>query len=435
MYSPVPTTTLRDRRPVEPRPSKDSERASIRFPTAFDRYIHDLGDHAPVPAEQELAFAQRIRARRGELWRTLASYPPLAAPMCGLIDRELQDKDRPKGLDDALELMRAAGRSARRARSTAGQDAFRAAGEALAKLLVDADQDDLIARTLVEDIAHLRFGNRDLLRMTVRRAPSLNRPFLAYCERSARAMARLDDAKREFAAANLRLVVSMAKKFEYSKIPLADLVQEGNLGLLKAVDRFDHRRGFRFSTYATWWIRHALTRAVYNGARTIRLPVHIQERQRKIAKFRREFERKEGRPPSDAEVAERLSIAPRKVASADLDRVSRSMSLDAPASPRAETPLAETLHDPESESVDALLERHELLENLDEGFAALDAVELDIVQRRFGLGGRSPETLRQVGASHGLSRERIRQIQARAMLKMRAALMGDMGESVASEAA
>ena len=391
---------------------------------ALDLYMGALADHSPLQPELELECAQRIRSRRGELWRTLLSYAPLCGPMCSLIRTRLPSEPPPPAeLDDALLKMRSAAASARRARSAAGQDSLRAAAEELAKLLVDLDQDDAVAKLIGADVEALSNGKRDELSMHLRRAPSHNAPFVAFAQRAKRARTRLDSAKRKFAAANLRLVVSMAKRFEYSRIPLADLIQEGNLGLLKAVDRFDHQRGFRFSTYATWWIRHALTRAVYNGSRTVRLPVHVQERQRQISKFRRKFERDHGRAPNDNEIAKRLSVSEAKVKSAELDHGARAVSLDAPLSPRGETSLADSLHDSAERGMDEIVIERELLGKLEDGYIALDAVELDIVRRRFGLEGRVPETLREVGASHGLSRERIRQIQGRALLKMRSALL------------
>ena len=416
---------------VHPTPTPSARRSGRAFESAFERYIHELGEHSPLSPSEELEHAERIRARRGELWRTLLSYPPLAGAIVDFALAELSgpkaDEDGARKLDPklkaALTAVKKAGSSARHARTTAGGDAFRKATEKLTRLVVEEDQDDLVAKRIAEDVERIRRGEREGLALELRRMPSANRPFLAYSQRVSTAVRRLLRSKTVFAEANLRLVVSMAKKFEYSKIPLADLVQEGNLGLLKAVDRFDHRRGFRFSTYATWWIRHALTRAVYNGARTIRLPVHIQERQRQIAKTRREFERTHGRPASHDEVATRLSISPKKVASADLDKIGRSVSLDAPVSPRAESTLAESISDEDAPDLTALLADAQLIEQLDGAFGSLDAVEFDIVQRRFGLDGRAPETLREVGALHGLSRERIRQIQARALLKMRDALM------------
>jgi RNA polymerase sigma factor (sigma-70 family) len=227
-----------------------------------------------------------------------------------------------------------------------------------------------------------------------------------------------DDATQQFIQANLRLVVSIAKRYQASGLPLLDLVQEGNLGLMHAVEKFDWRKGFKFSTYATWWIRQAITRGIANTGRTIRLPVHAGDLLTQLQRTRGRMETELGRPPSVAELCEELDV--------DEDRVIETLryaidplSLSEPLSEDGDAELGDLVEDlgaasPLEEAAAALLasEVERLLENL-------DAREREILALRYGLDRGEPRTLEEVGMHFSLTRERIRQIEARAMSKLR----------------
>jgi RNA polymerase primary sigma factor len=174
---------------------------------------------------------------------------------------------------------------------------------------------------------------------------------------------RLKAAKNEFVKANLRLVVSIARRFNHGRLPLADLIQEGNIGLMKAVERYDYRRGFRFSTYASWWIRHAISRALADKGRAVRLPVHMIDAYHRIAKSQRELQSKLERPPSTQEIAAATGI-----------------------------------------------------------LGGLKPIEADILRKRFGLLNDRERTLKEIGDEYSLSRERVRQLQEQALGKMRRAM-------------
>jgi RNA polymerase primary sigma factor len=230
----------------------------------------------------------------------------------------------------------------------------------------------------------------------------------------------LQEVKRMLIESNLRLVVSVAKRYLNRGLSLLDLVQEGNIGLMKAVDRFQPSRGFRFSTYATWWIRQAIGRGVADYGRTIRLPVHVMESLGKIERERRSFRKTESREPTEGELAERVEMPLDKIRL--LVEASRlPTSLDMPAGEDEETALREfvTNHAVESPEDEAM--RHEMADRIEQTLAPLDTREREVLRLRFGLGTDHEHTLAEIARRLSISRERVRQIEARAIAKLRPA--------------
>jgi RNA polymerase sigma factor (sigma-70 family) len=224
-------------------------------------------------------------------------------------------------------------------------------------------------------------------------------------------------AAERFAQANLRLVVSVARRYSASNVPIADLVQEGNIGLLRAVERFEWERGFKFSTYAAWWIRQAITRGIAESARTIRLPVHLHDQVGRIRRARIDLEADLGRLPTCAEVAAVTGDDPGEVAaSLDWDRDVRS--LEEPVRAEADLLLADLVADPTAATEDAAIEGLQgvVVEAL---LKPLDPRERRILRLRFGVARGEPRTFPEVAAELGLSKERIRQLELRAFCKLR----------------
>jgi len=220
-----------------------------------------------------------------------------------------------------------------------------------------------------------------------------------------------------FAQANLRLVVSVARRYSASGVPLADLVQEGNLGLLRAVERFEWERGFKFSTYAAWWIRQAITRGIAESARTIRLPVHLHDQIGRIRRARLDLEAELGRPPTADEVAAVTGDDPAEVtASLDWDRDVRS--LDEPVRAEADQVLGDVVADPRADPEGAAIAGLQA-GVVDDLLSPLDARERHILRLRFGVDRGEPRTFPEVAHELGLSKERIRQLELRAFCKLR----------------
>lgn len=225
-------------------------------------------------------------------------------------------------------------------------------------------------------------------------------------------------ARESLIKANTRLVVSIARRYQGRGVAFLDLIQEGNLGLIRAVEKFEYRRGFRFSTYATWWIRQGITRAISDQARTIRVPVHMTDRMRKMYKATQEFEQREGRMPKIEELAECLGIDVSKVHL--LYQVAQTpVSLESPVGDEEDSELGMLVEDENSPSPTQVTHLNMLSERLEKVLSTLTPREARVLRLRFGLGHDRSYTLEEVGQKLGLTRERIRQIESRALRRLR----------------
>jgi RNA polymerase sigma factor (sigma-70 family) len=297
----------------------------------------------------------------------------------------------------------------------------------LAKERVERDEEDLV-RLYLTDIGQYPLLTKD---DEVRLAQAIEAGAAARAEMEAAASltpARKrelrrqvkggEDAERTFVQSNLRLVVSIAKKYQASGLPLLDLIQEGNLGLMHAVEKFDWRKGFKFSTYATWWIRQAITRGIANTGRTIRLPVHAGDTLARLQKARARLELKLGRPATLAELSAEVEMPEDKVTEA-LRFAAEPLSLSEPLREDGDAELGDVVEDRSAESPFEVAATALLPEEIARLLSPLDEREREILKLRFGLDRGEPRTLEEVGEHFNLTRERIRQIEARAMSKLR----------------
>ncbi len=258
-------------------------------------------------------------------------------------------------------------------------------------------EDGVVAQRQLETAGALAPGQRRALRRVVRSG---------------------HEAHRSFVEANLRLVVSIAKRYQRSGVPLLDLIQEGNLGLIHAVDKFEWRRGFKFSTYATWWIRQSISRGIANTGRTVRLPIHVADRLAHLQNARLELEARLGRRASITELADELEVSPSKV-SETLQIATEPMSLSQPVGEDGDAEIGDLVADrsavsPFEATVSALLPR-----DAARVLGKLSERERLVITLRFGLDRGEPRTLEEVGDHFQLTRERIRQIEAKALSKLR----------------
>jgi RNA polymerase primary sigma factor len=269
-----------------------------------------------------------------------------------------------------------------------------------------------------EDLAE-KFRELQKQIRTVQKDVGLDSPNLRKTIRSITAGKKISNqAKKELVAANLRLVVSITKKYSNRGLQFLDLIQEGNMGLMKAVDKFEYRRGFKFSTYATWWIRQAITRAIADQARTIRIPVHMIETINKLNRVSRQLVQETGREPTSEEIAYKMDLPVSKVRKI-IKIAQQPISLETPIGEEEDSHLGDFIEDKVMPSPPDTVIHINLREQIEEALKSLTEREAKILKMRFGLGDRSEHTLEEVGQQFKVTRERIRQIEAKALRKLK----------------
>jgi len=412
---------VREERPTRTR-EKDEEvvaggrTTSDEAPNFLGVYFREMAGLGVMSPEEELTIATRIAQLRRVYWSALFSYPPFIDSIAQVIETKLEPEDMPRAAIDAL---RAASRNLRERETRVHKQEYDACAAALVERMAEADVDGIVSEILLADLEQLDLGRREGLSLAVHVPRQGSRPFEAYIARVRLAAGQLRDAKNAFVKANLRLVVSIARRFNHGRMPLQDLIQEGNIGLMKAVDRFDYRKGFRFSTYGSWWIRHAISRAIADKGRAVRLPVHMIDAYHKLAKAKRELEMAHGREATTDELAHATGLAAVKIEKMGGLLLDQAISLDRPVSDDDGRRVVDFLEDTDAVAPGESLEAEAISEQVRQVICQLRPIEADILRKRFGLDDDSELTLKEIGEQYSLSRERIRQLQEQALGKIR----------------
>jgi RNA polymerase primary sigma factor len=377
--------------------------------TYLSMYFRDMAALDVLRPEEEFTSAREIEALEIMLWEAVLSYAPGVEHVLAAIEVVL-----PQLPPEVRALRKAAEESDPKGWS-------KLVGKAARKLR-PSDVDHLFIDAALGAIERISIGIG--VRGATVGALGRERARAEWLRRVAAANRAAAEARNGFVKANLRLVVSIARRFNHGRMALADLIQEGNIGLMKAVERYDYRRGFRFSTYASWWIRHAISRALADKGREVRLPVHMIDAQHRLTKARRQLTGQLGRQPTSEELAAATQMPLDKIEKMRSWLLEQSVSLDKPVGDDEGRVLAEVLEDPDREAVSPTedLEWEALTTEIRDLLHELRPIEADILRQRFGLGTEQELTLKEIGDKYNLSRERIRQLQEQALAKMRRAL-------------
>ena len=379
-------------------------------------YLRDMASVPLMSPREEHAAAVKIEALRGDYWAALLAYPPFVKAIAQLINEVLT---LPTEVAEQLAHTARAARALRDRNLTRHRVAFETARAEVSKMLARVDLDGQASDRVLADLNSLLDGTSPVLSLDVRRPPRASKPFELYVMTARRHSQLLWSAKNRFVKANLRLVITLVRRIGRGRLPLQDLIQEGNIGLMKAVDRFDARKGVRFSTYAAWWIRHSVSRAIADKSRTVRIPVHMLELQTKVRKATRAFETRHGRPPTQQELAAEIKVKRSRLDQLNHYLLEQPISLDVTPGNDGDYSILDSIKDPSTPRPDDFMAEGELLDSLREGVDALPTIEADVLRKRMGLGGEKPMTLREIGEQYSLSRERIRQIQGKALRTLR----------------
>ncbi len=393
-------------------------RASDKDSSFLSMYFREMALLDVLKPEEEFEHARNLEALEISIWRIALSYPATVDHVLAILEAKLEERPT------RFRQLRKVALVAKKSRLRGDQHKLEALVDKVAPKLHELDRDRINLDALLVDLDRLH-------RMVPARSSAGRLPFSVKSKGFESYMSQLRSADRKaafarnaFVKANLRLVVSIARRFNHGRMSLADLIQEGNIGLMKAVERYDYRRGFRFSTYASWWIRHAISRALADKGREVRLPVHMIDAHHKLSRAKRELTARHGRTPTTAELADATALPPAKIEKMRTYLVDQSFSLDRPVNDEDGRSFGEFLQDPSFEECppEERITTELMTSEVRRLLRDLKPIEADILRRRFGLEDDKELTLKQIGERYGLSRERIRQLQEQALDKMRRAL-------------
>jgi RNA polymerase primary sigma factor len=396
--------------------NSSSKWSSRRHDPTLTRYFQDLSEHDVLGYEEEVERARALAEMEIDRWKAVLSFPALAAPIAEAVSRCFEAGEQAIRFDEVVKLARRAlrkGGSTSAARRSSAEYA-RAVGK-LAPRIHETD--------LGRDFINAAHGVVLRTAAEGRNSGARYRDLRDECEAQAR---RISQAKHDFIRANLRLVVSIARRYDRGQMPLIDLIQEGNLGLIKAVERFDYRRGFRFNTYASWWIRHAIGRALADKGQAVRVPVHALDAQQRLGRAMENITMRLGRAPTAEELTKETGLDARKLARVQKHKMASMASLDREVSGSDNRRYVDLLADEGAKNPFEVTMLAAWQRDIESVLEILTPMERTIIRWRYGLDNEGEEmTLKEIGDHYRLSRERIRQLQEQALRKLRRKLSLD----------
>ncbi|MBL8602465.1 MAG: sigma-70 family RNA polymerase sigma factor [Myxococcales bacterium] len=391
---------------------------------SLSRYFRDMAVHPVMLPVEEVEAAKEFEAAETARWVAVFAYPPSVRLMTRVVQSCLGRLPEPVELPEFAKLDKlvkvfAANRSKLDRAATAK---WAEVTDLLARKLRELDADRLFIEAVDDELARVTHRAEDAdpdeaddddagLVMSLG-----FRKFLAQC---GAARNRVYRVKNRFVAANLRLVVSIARRYNRGRMPLIDLIQEGNIGLIKAVERFDHNRGYRFSTYASWWIRHAISRALADKGRAVRIPVHMLDTYNRVQRAAHQLHARTGRDPTQEELAAETGLSLEKLERIQKDWAETPFSLDKPVNDEDGRRFIDMLADDSVASPYETVANASWSREVERLLGTLTPMEARILKWRFGLENEEELTLKEIGDKYNLSRERIRQLQEQALAKMR----------------
>jgi RNA polymerase primary sigma factor len=369
------------------------------------RYFREMANHRVLSPDEELEAARRIHELEVAYWRSLLSFVPAFEAVSRVLERHITEAQPAE-----IGALRKLAKGAKKNLAKKDQARWDETADALSTKLRELDADRIFvaeSHKAVERLAGTHTEERDMVVGEFQ----VTSAFKKYLNDVRAAQRAQQNAKNRFVTANLRLVVSIARRYNHGRMPLIDLIQEGNFGLLKGVERFDHTRGYRFSTYASWWIRHAINRALADKARVVRVPVHMLDTYQRVARVARAIEAQTGREATPEEIEKETGVSADKLKQLQQSTPVAPFSLDRNVGDEDGRRFIDFIPAEDTPSPHEDLETKTWSEQLQQLMKTLTPMEARIVRWRFGLDNEDELTLKEIGDKYNLSRERIRQLQ------------------------